>query len=121
QKLDRHPTGSYMRRVALTTRFSDEKEVPMTNETLNVTVTYPAVGKPFHDPNANRGETLQSLKGRVLTAFGLKEGDEGGNQVTYVFFKGKDRLDDLSVTLGTLAGNAQALALKLSQQIVQGA
>ena len=92
----------------------------MGKEMLNVTVTYPAAGKPFHG-DADPSETLASLKARVLTAFGLTEGDDSGNQVTYVLYKGKERLDDLSVSLGVLAGNAHALALKLSQQIVQGA
>lgn len=91
----------------------------MTTKHINVTVTYPAAGEPFHDHNASPEETLASLKVRVLNYFDLHEGDQGGNQVTYDFFKGKERLTDLSVTLGHLAA-AAALALKLSQQIVQG-
>ncbi len=87
---------------------------------LNVTVTYPAAGEPFHEHGDSPEEALASLKVRVLTYFGLEEGDQGGSQVTYVFFKGKERLTDLSVTLGSLAADAGALALKLSQQIVQG-
>ncbi|MGF7054764.1 hypothetical protein GGC47_003968 [Bosea sp. OAE752] len=90
-------------------------------KTLNVTVTYPAAGKPFQDKKADPSETLASLKARVLAKFGLEEGDEGGSQVTYILFKGKDRLEDLSLALQQVAGNAAALSLKLSQQIVQGA
>lgn len=92
----------------------------MAKPTLNVTVTYPAAGKPFQEKSASPAETLGSLKTRVLTKFGLKEGEEAGNQVTYVLMKDKDRLEDLTVTLGAIAGNAAALSLKLSQQIVQG-
>lgn len=92
----------------------------MVKQTLNVTVTYPAAGKPFHDKDAAPNETLASLKARVLVKFGLKEGEEDGNQVIYVLFKGKERLENLSVTLQVLAGDAHTLALKLSQQIVQG-
>ena len=92
----------------------------MAGQTLNVTVTYPAAGKPFHDKEAAPTEALASLKARVLVYFGLKEGEEGGNQVTYLFFEGKQRLEDLTVTLQSLAGEAHALSLKLSQQIVQG-
>ncbi|SCB55575.1 hypothetical protein GA0061098_104521 [Bradyrhizobium shewense] len=93
----------------------------MAKQTLNVTVTYPAAGKPFQDKDAVPTETLASLKARVLTKFGLNEGEESGNLITYVLFKGKERLEDLSVTLQILAGDAGALSLKLSQQIVQGA
>lgn len=92
----------------------------MAKEKINVNVTYPASGKPFQEKDAAPTETLATLKAQVLTYFGLKEGEEGGNQVTYVLFKGKERLEDLSVTLQALAGDAQALSLKLSQQIVQG-
>ncbi|TPN82550.1 hypothetical protein FJ987_15720 [Mesorhizobium sp. CU2] len=92
----------------------------MAKTTLNVTVVYPAAGRPFHDHDASATETLLSLWNRVLSAFGLKEGEENGNQVTYPLFKGKDRLTDMSVTLGAIAGNAGALSLQLSQQIVQG-
>lgn len=93
----------------------------MAKQTLNVTVTYPAAGRPFQDKDAAPTETLGMLRARVLEYFHLKEGEEGGNQVTYILFKGKDRLEDLSVVLQVLAGNAGALSLKLSQQIVQGA
>lgn len=93
----------------------------MAKQTLNLTVTYPAAGKPFQDKGASRDETLASLKARVLKAFGLIEGEDGGNQVTYVLFKGRERLTDMSVSLGALAGEAKALSLKLVQQIVQGA
>ena len=92
----------------------------MAKTTLNVTVTYPATGKPFQDKSASAAETLGSLKTRVLTKFGLKEGEESGNQVSYVLMRGKERLEDLTVTLAALAGAASALSLKLSQQIVQG-
>ncbi len=92
----------------------------MAKTTLNVTVTYPAAGKPFQDKSTSPAETLGSLKVRVLAKFGLKEGEEGGNQVTYVLMQRKDRLEEMSVTLGVLAGDANALSLKLSQQIVQG-
>lgn len=92
----------------------------MAKTTLNVTVTYPAAGKPFQDKSAAPTETLGSLKARVLTKFDLKEGEEGGNQVSYVLMLRKDRLEDLSVTIGSLAGEAGALSLKLSQQIIQG-
>lgn len=87
--------------------------------TLNVTVTYPAAEKPFHQ-DAAPTETLGQLKEAVLKFFRLHEGSEGGSQITYVFFHGKDKLTVLSLTLGAIAGNAAALSLKLSQQVEQG-
>lgn len=92
-------------------------------DTLNVTVRYAAAPKPFHDHDANREETLQSLKERVLTAFGLTEGQStpDGNTIDYKLYHGKSELTDLSATLGSLAGPAHALELKLSQHVQQGA
>lgn len=93
----------------------------MAKHSLNVKVTYPAAGQPFRDDDAAPSETLASLKARVLTFFHLTEGDEGGNQITYVLFKAKERLTDLSVTLGALVDHGRSLNLKLVQQIEQGA
>lgn len=95
-------------------------ETPLSKHDLKVTVTYPAAGKPFKENNADPTETLAPLKTRVLAYFELVESQQGESSVTYHFFHGKDRLTDLSLTLGSLAGNAGALALKLSQQIEQG-
>ncbi|WP_162919004.1 hypothetical protein [Taklimakanibacter deserti] len=87
---------------------------------LNVTVAYPAAEKPFHDHHASLTETLAALKARVLAFFSIQEGSSDGNQITYRLYKGKDPLNDLTVTLGSIAGHAQALSLKLAQQIEQG-
>ena len=93
-----------------------------THNGLNLTVTYPAASEPFHDKDASPAEVLGSLKERVLAAFGLVEGPspDGQTVTTFTLYRGKDPLEDLSVTLGTVAGHAHALALKLSQQITQG-
>jgi hypothetical protein len=93
----------------------------MAHLSLNVTVTYPAAGQPFHEKEGPASETLGSLKARVLDFFGLSEGEEGGQRISYFLFKGKVKLTDLSVTLGSLAGDADALHLKLVQHIEQGA
>lgn len=93
----------------------------MAHRSLNVTVTYPAAGQPFHEEEGQASETLGSLKARVLDFFGLSEGEEGGQRISYFLFKGKEKLTDLSVSLGSLAGEAGALHLKLVQHIEQGA
>jgi len=93
----------------------------MAHLSLNVTVTYPAAGQPFHEKEGQTSETLGSLKARVLDFFGLSEGEEGGQRISYFLFKGKEKLTDLSVTLGSLEGEARALHLKLVQHIEQGA
>ena len=88
---------------------------------LQVTVRYAAAIEPFHDKDANAGETLASLKARVLVAFGLTEGapTEGGT-FTYKLFHNKDELTDLSRTIGSVGGHASAVVLKLSQEVKQG-
>lgn len=93
----------------------------MAHLSLNVTVTYPAAGHPFHEKEGPSSEVLTSLKARVLDFFGLTEGEEGGQRISYFLFLGKVKLTDLSVTLGSLAGDAAALHLKLVQHIEQGA
>jgi len=93
----------------------------MGREMLNITVTYPAAKKPFEDHDASPDETLASLKARVLNAFDLEETTApDGTTTTFKFYHGKEALEDLTRTLGSLAGQAHALSLKLSQQITQG-
>lgn len=87
---------------------------------LHVVVTYVAAERPFEE-DAPPDQTVGQLKQRVLTAFGLTEGQTpDGNIVTYTLFHGKTPLDDPNQTLGGLAGDAHALHLKLNQQITQG-
>ena len=79
---------------------------------LDLKVTYPAAGESFHEKDAPSDETLGALKPKVLKFFGLEEGEQGGQQITYVFFKGKDRLNDLSITLGALPAGSSRLCGK---------
>lgn len=93
----------------------------MNDSTLNVVVHYIAASEPFKDHQASRSETVGQLKARVLTAFGLSEGSTpDGNQTTYTLFHGPQRLDNLDLTLGEVAGDQHVLQLKLDQQITQG-
>ena len=90
-------------------------------DTLNVTVVYAAAPRPFQDHDASRDETLSSLKGRAMTAFGLTEGGQpDGTQVQYKLYHGKEELTDLSQTLGSVAGPANAVQFKLAQVVTQG-
>ena len=90
-------------------------------EAVHVTVVYPAAGKPFQDEAASSEETLASLKACVLEAFELTEGSTpDGNITTYVLFRGNDRLEDLTRTIGDISGGNPAIQLKLAQQIIQG-
>jgi hypothetical protein len=90
-------------------------------EDINVTVVYPAARKPFDQHHAPPTQTLGTLKPLVLDAFGLEETTApDGSTTAYTFYHGKEALTDLSRTLGSIAGNAHALTLKLSQQITQG-
>lgn len=91
------------------------------DQKLNVTVVYPAARKPFQDHDASPTETLAALKARVLNAFGLAETTAAdGTVTTYTLYHGKDALQDLSQTLGSIADQTHALSFKLSQQITQG-
>ena len=92
----------------------------MNKETLHVVVHYPAAKEPFKDDNASRSETVGSLKARVLTAFGLSEGQQGGQNFTYTLYHDKTPLENLNETIGQVAAGQPTLQLKLSQQITQG-
>ncbi len=92
----------------------------MTKDTLHVVVHYPAAKEPFKDEHANPSETVSSLKARVLTAFGLSEGQQGQQTFTYTLYHNKTPLENLNQTLGEIAGGQPTLQLKLSQQITQG-
>lgn len=87
---------------------------------LNVVVHYPAAKEPYRENNARRSETVSVLKSRTLTAFGLTEGQHDGQTFTYTLYHHKRSLENLSETLGELAGHESKLELKLSQQITQG-
>ena len=92
-----------------------------TEKPINVTVVYIAAPKPFEQKDAPADETLAVLKALVLAAFGLKEGaTPDGDTVTYRLYHQNQPLDNLDQTIGTVAGHAGALALKLSQQITKG-
>jgi hypothetical protein len=88
--------------------------------TLKVVVKFVAATKPFENNHASRTETVGQLKARVLTAFGLSEGQQGSQTFTYTLYHGKVPLDNLSETLGQVAGQEHTLELKLNQQVTQG-
>lgn len=89
--------------------------------TLHVVVHYVAAEEPFKDNNADRQETVGQLKGQVLTEFGLTEGQApDGTITTYTLYHDKKPVDNLSQTLGDLAGDDKTLQLQLVQQITQG-
>lgn len=92
----------------------------MNTPQINVHVRYLAAPKPFVDPHASPGETLQSLKARVLTAFDLKEIQDSNQTVLYFLYKEDQKLENLTLTLAELLENHHELKLRLVQQIVQG-
>jgi len=93
------------------------------NETsrLQVVVHFPRAEKPFKDESVDRAETIGQFKARVLTAFGLTEGQTPeGNIAVYTLYEHKTPLENPNQTLGEVAGDKHVLQLKLSQQITQG-
>ena len=90
-------------------------------KTLDVTVTFAAAKEPFKQKDVSRSETVETLKKAVLNAFGLTEGQTADGKIfTYTLFHGKTPLENLSQTLGEVAGDKHELELKLSQQVTQG-
>ena len=90
------------------------------HEALHVVVHFAAAEKPYRE-DAPRTQTVGELKTLVLKAFGLSEGTgQGGTNVTYTLFYEKRALDNLTETLGQIAGDKESLELKLVQQITQG-
>lgn len=88
---------------------------------LKVVVHYMGAGEPFRDEGADGTETVGQLKTRVLTFFGLVEGQTPeGNIVSYTLYHRKDPLENPNTTLAEVSGDNRVLELKLSQQIVQG-
>jgi hypothetical protein len=87
-----------------------------------VTVTYPAAREPFRQHDEPRSETVGTLKGLVLNAFHLTEGasPDGSTITTYTLYHGKKPLENLNQTIGSVAGDAEELHLKLVQEIKQG-
>lgn len=90
-------------------------------KTLHVVVHYMAAEEPFKDKDADRNETVGQLKQRVLSEFGLTEGQSpDGNITTYTLHHHKTALENMGQTLGDLAGDDKTLQLRLVQQIIQG-
>ena len=54
---------------------------------LVVQVRYLAASRPYIEPQANGEETVAQLKPRVLTFFGLAEGDVDGGQAIRILFR----------------------------------
>lgn len=83
---------------------------------IDVKVHYPEDGDQLHDHKVHRDETVGSFKSRVLVAFGLEEGvNETGELITFGLFHEHNALRDPE-TLGSAAGDADELRLKLEQQ-----
>ena len=86
---------------------------------IEVGVTYAGAAKPFQgDYNPVTG--MSQVKAEVLDAFGLAETtDSAGNQTTYTFRKGKERVD-LSATVGDAADGHKHLQMKLVREVIAG-
>ena len=90
-------------------------------ENLHIVVNYVAAEKPYNNEES-RGETVGQLKSKVLNAFGLTdEGPAGGGTtIVYTLYYEKKPLENLSETLGAIAGQKEGLEMNLSKKVVQG-
>ena len=76
------------------------------SNTVDIVVVYPAARDDLKETGVSRDETLGQLKARVLIAFELTEGEgPDGAITTYVFYHGKEKLEDFNRTLGRIAGH----------------
>ncbi len=84
---------------------------------LSIEVSYAPTKDELKDHDAKRTEPLADLKKRVLSAFSLEEGvNERGELVEFAFFKGNRGLEDLTATVGDIAGDAHELSLRLVRE-----
>lgn len=87
---------------------------------IKVIVHYPPAKEPFKHEFAAT-QSVADVKSVVLKAFGLTEGqDAQGNTVMYPLYFEKRELTDPQEPIGKLAGEAEAINLKLTQHITQG-
>lgn len=96
-----------------------DKAAPLKNS-LVVKVRYIAAKKQFVDPKASEKETLGELKPRVLSFFGLIEGNVNGGTKTYQYVLNGVVLTDLSSTLGLLAKGKREIDFDLVERFEQG-
>lgn len=82
---------------------------------IKVTVHYIAAAKPYK-ADLPPTETLASLKTEVLKYFELVE----SSTKTYKLFHHKTELNNLSETIGQVAGDKKELSLNLEEFIIQG-
>ena len=86
---------------------------------VRVEVHYIGAGKPFGG-EFDRTTRIGDVKTASLSHFGLSEGPSGGGAVVYVLYLDKSPIENMSETVGGLAGDKSILQLKLSQQLTQG-
>lgn len=95
-------------------------ELAPRHATLVLRVRYLPVPTPYVEPKAQESETLGELKTRMLTHFGLAEGEANGGRKEYAFTAGGIIQTNLGETLATLAAGKQTLELNLLEQFIQG-
>lgn len=81
---------------------------------VNVTFSMSEIEQPFHS-NYDPTTTLGVIR---KAAMGYFEADEDPNHVYYLTYERERRGDD--VTVGSLAGKARAIKLRLIKEITQG-
>lgn len=99
---------------------SQGDDLALRHDTLVLRVRYLPVPKPYIEPKARGEETLAELKVRMLTHFGLVEGEANGGRKEYAFAAHGLIQTNLGETLATLAAGKQNLELNLLEQFIQG-
>lgn len=99
---------------------TSSEELARPHGTLALRVRYLASPRPYLEPRAPLTETLATLKPKVLTFFGLMEGEVEGGRKEYAFSAHGAIQSNLAETLGQLAHGKHELELKLLEQFIQG-
>lgn len=88
---------------------------------IKLSVTFIGAKKPF-ESRIPPATTVGAIKEAALNEFDLAEGPtpDGKDQITFSLFDGKTKLEDLSQSIGAVAGQARSVHLKLVKKIIQG-
>ena len=95
-------------------------DVALRHDTLVLRVRYLPIPRPYVESKARGEETLAGLKVRMLTHFGLVEGEANGGRKEYALAAHGLVQSNLAETLATLAAGKQTLELNLLEQFIQG-
>ena len=90
-------------------------------KTIDVKVTYPSAHNPAEGKFSSE-TTVGQIKAFALTEFNLKEETVDGNQIVFLLFHGKEKLENMNEEIGTLLKNPHQddLEFRLAKEVIAG-